>query len=190
MIGGTVFTILIDVTNSRDVNDNEFDFAEQQSQLIEEQRQYVEDNPNDASGMALLAQFLALDGELTEAISWYEKALTINPNDITIRLNFADTLTQAGRYSDAEFQYKRALEIDPNSIEATFYLGDLYQFWQPTPRYAEAAAQYQKVIAMAPDSVLAQRASQQLLVMGYATPVPATPAAGGTPLATPATPAA
>jgi tetratricopeptide (TPR) repeat protein len=140
--------------------------------------------------MALLAQFLALDGNLSEAITWFEHALELNPNDVNIRLNFADTLSQGGRYGDAELQYKRVLEIDPNNLEATFYLGDLYQFWQPTPRYSEAAIQYQKVIAMAPDSVLAERASRQLVVMGYATPVPATPVAAATPMATPAIPMA
>ena len=95
-------------------------------------------------------------------------------------------LTQANRQSDAELQYFRVLDMDPSNIPATFYLGDLYQFWQPEARTVDAISQFQTVITRSPTSTLATTARERLTILGGAIPN-ATPLAGtpGTPIATP-----
>jgi len=184
LVGSTLGTIVVDYVGRQDsgAEDDPRAFDDQQATLIENQRATVAANPTDASAMALLAQYLQLGGNPTEAVQWYEQALQINPNDVSIRLSFADMLTQAGRQADSELQYQRVLTIDPGNIPAIFYLGDLYQFWKPEPRTAEAIAQFQQVLSAGPDSALATTARDRLVLLGAATPV-ATPMSG--PPATP-----
>ena len=181
LVGSTLGTILLDFNSQQGTGqeDDPRDFDDQQASLIAEQRAIVAANPNDASAMALLAQYLQLGGNSAEAVQWYEQALQVNPNDVSIRLSFADMLTQAGRPADSELQYQRVLAIDPGSIPAIFYLGDLYQFWKPEPRTAEAIARFQEVLTVGPDSALATTAGERLIVLGAATPVamPAGPTA-------------
>ena len=188
LVGSTLGTIFLDF-NSRQGSQQEDDpqgFDDQQASLIADQRATVAANPNDASAMALLAQYLQLGGNSTEAVQWYEQALQIDPNDVSIRLNFADMLTQAERQADSELQYQRVLTIDPGNIPAVFYLGDLYQFWKPEPRTTEAIAQFEQVLVIGPDSALATTARDRLTLLGAATPV-ATPGAptASTPIVAP-----
>ena len=188
LVGSTLGTILLDFNGQQgsQQEDDPRDFEDQQASLIADQRATVAANPNDASAMALLAQYLQLGGNSTEAVQWYEQALQIDPNDVSIRLNFADMLTQAGRQADSELQYQRVLTIDPGNIPAVFYLGDLYQFWKPEPRTAEAIGQFQQVLSVGPDSALATTARDRLTLLGAATPA-ATPAASilSTPVVSP-----
>lgn len=182
LVGSTLGTIIVDYAG-RPQATSEGDpsaFGDQQASLIEDQRATVAASPNDASAMALLAQYLQLGGNSTEAVQWYERALQIDPNDIDIRLSFADMLTQAGRQADSELQYQRVLAIDPANIPAIFYLGDLYQFWKPTPRTSEAVAQFQQVLATQPDSVLATTARERLALLGAATPAAGESGTSGT----------
>ncbi len=188
LVGSTLGTIFLDI-NSRQGTQQEDDpqaFNDQQASLIADQRATVAANPNDASATALLAQYLQLGGNSTEAVQWYEQALQIDPGDVDIRLNFADMLTQAGRQADSEFQYQRVLTIDPGNIPAIFYLGDLYQFWEPEPRTVEAIAQFQQVLTVGPDSALATTARDRLTLLGAAAPA-ATPGVpiSSTPIAAP-----
>lgn len=166
--------------------------ADAQSALIADQRKTVAANPNDANAMAMLAQYLQVTNNSAEAIEWYTKALQINPNDVKIRLDFADMLVNTNRQGDAELQYQRVLQIDPNNLQAMFWLGDLYQYWKPSPRTGEAVAFFERVLQVGPGSVPAQQAQQRLAQLGVATPAAGTPAVPmpGTPIATPATPIA
>ena len=190
LVGSTLGTIIVDYAGRQQSSskDDPRAFNDRQAQLVEDQRATVAANPNDAAAMALLAQYLQLSGNSTEAVQWYERALQINPNDIGIRLNFADMLTQSGRQADSELQYQRVLAIDPANIQAVFYLGDLYQSWKPAPRTPEAIAQFQQVVAIGPGSVLATTARERLTLLGVATPTAGTSAVGAPatgPLASP-----
>lgn len=169
MIGATVGSAILDARGTGDDGDAT-NVPDRESPLIQEQRDRIAANPNDAAAMALLAQLLANQGELTEAITWYERALGINPNDLAVRNAFARDLALAGNYRDAEFQYGRALEIAPNDAQALFNLAELYENWQPSPRIAEAIPLYQRVVATSPTSVVAERAAVQLQALGAGTP--------------------
>ena len=131
-------------------------------------------NPKDTASMALLANLLANDGQLSEAIPWYEKVLTLDPSDERTRLDFAESLSSGGHDADAELQFQKVIAAQPTNSEAYFYLGELYKGWQP-PRTAEAISAYQRVIALAPASYLATKARQTIAQLG-GTPIAGTPA--------------
>ncbi|HEV2527937.1 MAG TPA: tetratricopeptide repeat protein [Thermomicrobiales bacterium] len=188
MVGSVVASIAVDLAGpgeQQDDTDAPLAFEEQQQELIDEQLAAVEANPNDFAAIVRLAQSYQLANQPDQAITWFERALAINPNDVPTRLDFADMLTQAGRQNDAELQYFRVLEIDPANVPAMFYLGDLYQFWQPAARTDEAVAQFQRVVMTSPTSALATTARERLGILGA--PVPdATPIAGTPTVAEPA----
>lgn len=141
----------------------------------------VAQHPRDTVSMALLANTLANNGKLDEAIQWYEKVLDLNPNDWQTRLDFAQSLASGQKRADAELQFQKVIAAQPTNPDAHFYLAELYQAWQP-PRTDDAVREYNTVIQVAPTSFLAERAKQQLQAMGRATPpvgTPATPSKGG-----------
>lgn len=138
-------------------------------------RDAIAADPGDVTALASLANLLANDGRMAEAIDRYEDAIALDPGNATIRYDFATSLAQAGRRQDAELQFRRVIEADPASVEARFYLAELYRAWQP-PRADEAAALYRRVVELAPDAFLADRADDELRRFGAAlSPSPATP---------------
>jgi len=79
-------------------------------------------DPNDPSAAAALANYLANTGKLSEAIPWYEKAITLAPDDAIIRLDFAQSLAAGDMNGDAELQFQKAIELAPADPQAHFYL--------------------------------------------------------------------
>ena len=188
VVGGSVGTVILDAINSDngDVDPEEFN-ASTRDDFINDLRATVEANPADAAAMSLLANVLAQDGRIDEAIDWYERSLAADPSNSQVRLSFALSLAEAGKRADAEVQYRRILENDPGQAEAWYYLGELFRGWNP-PRTDEAIAALQQVLLLAPGAVIAERATELLAAMGVTTPVAipsATPAAGGTPIPSP-----
>lgn len=149
------------------------------SDLANSLKTKVAQNPQDTVSMALLANTLANNGNLDEAITWYQKVLDLNPTDWKTRLDFAESLANGQKQADAELQFQKVIAAQPSNPDAHFYLAELYRTWQP-PRLDEAAREYETVIKVAPTSFLADRAKQQLQAMGRATPA-ATPPATPTP---------
>ena len=185
-LGTVAVEVLLQDDDGGDLDPEEFDASVQE--FIAEQREEVERNPNDAQAMASLAELLASDNQLDEAIDWYQRALEIEPNNTSIRLSFAKALAAGAKRADAEVQYKKVIELEPNNYEAHYYLAELYRLWEP-PRLDEAAAEYRRVLEIVSpaDAFLARQAADVLTALGYATPAPAgTPAVGTPEQATPA----
>jgi cytochrome c-type biogenesis protein CcmH/NrfG len=180
MVAASVGVLATDVLFQGDDDPQEFDLNADNDDLIDEYRADLEENPNDAPKMALLAELLYYDGEVDESIAWYQRALELEPDNTAIRLSFATILAEADKPNDAELQFQKVLEVEPNSFEAHYYLAELYRFWDP-PRHDEAADHYLRVIEIAPTSYLAQVSGEQLVALGYATPAPS-----GSPAASPA----
>jgi tetratricopeptide (TPR) repeat protein len=126
-------------------------------------------NPDDPQAAAGLANYLANTNNLTEAITWYEKAITLAPDDAAIRLDFARSLANAAMNGDAELQFERAIELDPSDPQSYFYLGELYYNMSPQ-RTVDAIDQYEKTIELGAGSFVAQRAEERLVALGVATP--------------------
>ena len=154
--------------------------------LIEEQMQVVEENPDDIDSVLLLANILGNTGRLDEAIPYYERAVELAPEDASVRLDFARALADGGLHADAELQFERTIELNPDSQEAHYYLAELYMEWEP-PRTDEAVELYEEAIALDPDSQRAELARNRLSSIAGTTsdiatpePSPATPAGDGT----------
>lgn len=152
--------------------------------LIEEQMQVVEENPDDVDSVLLLANILGNSGRLNEAIPYYEQALDLAPDDASVRLDFARALADGGMQADAELQFERTLETKPDSQEAHYYLAELYMEWEPS-RTDEAVEHFERSIELDPDSFVAEQARNRLNSIagtgsGASTPgeVPATPVSG------------
>jgi tetratricopeptide (TPR) repeat protein len=185
LIVGVVGTAIVDeLTQANDNNDsievNDEDVTAYEQSL----RDDAAAHPDDPEALKALASFLSNSGNLTEAITWYEKALALNPNDAVLRLAFADALKAGGKRPDAELQYQKTIEVQPNNPQAHFGLGELYQTWSP-PRTDDAIAEFQKTIEVGGDSYVAELAALQLasLVSGTPSPIasPATPEGVATP---------
>ncbi len=183
IVGGTLLTVIIDAVQSSDDDADPEEFnASARDDFVDSLRATVEANPNDAAAMGLLANVLAQDGRIDEAIDWYERSLGIDPTSVQIRLSFALSLADAGKPVDAEVQYRKIIEADPAQAEAWYYLGELYRTWAP-PRLDDAVDAYLTVLTLAPGSVIADRANEALAELGIGTPTAspaaATPESGG-----------
>jgi len=181
--GGSVLTIIADAIQSNDggadVDPQEFN-ADARNEFIDELQATVEANPDDPSAMGLLANVLAQDGRIDDAIVWYERSLAIEPGNVQVRLSFALSLAESGKQADAEIQYLRILEVNADQAEAHYYLGELYRTWTP-PRPVDAVAQFSQVLTLAPGSVIADRAEQSLVALGVGTSIAGTPIPAGSP---------
>jgi cytochrome c-type biogenesis protein CcmH/NrfG len=181
MIGGVTASIVLDswsgsgddeaaVDGSTDANDD----------VLHEMETAAAENPQDAEAQAALGNYYANTDNFDLAVTYYEKAVQLSPEDWTIRLTFAQALMTNQKLSDAELQFDKILEAEPHNATAWYYLGQLYEMWNP-PRDDEAIFAYQQVIRYGPDTYVATQAVLKLSALG-ATPI-ASPAA--TPEATP-----
>ena len=180
LIVGAVGTAIVDgLSGNRDtdeptsVNDDDQAIADEYEAAL---RKAATDDPNDAAALALLASYLAQNGQLTEAIDWYEKSLAIDPNNWDVRLDFARYLADGDKRTDAEFQFKKIIEGQPGNPQAHFFLAELYRNWLPA-RTAEAVAEYVRTMETGSGSFVAEQAAQALRDLGFATPTAATPEA-------------
>jgi tetratricopeptide (TPR) repeat protein len=144
-----------DDDNTIDVKPNEPDPVEQ------EYRDQIEADPNDASAMLALANYLGNTGRVEESIEWYEKALQITPDDMVLRLDFAGALSSAAKEQDAELQYQKVIEAQPDNAAALLGLARLYRNWSP-PRNEDAVAYYELTIERAGESVVRDQAQEEL----------------------------
>ena len=172
MVAGTLATVGFDASN-RPADADPTEFTDGTNQLIEQQRQRVEDGPEDAGAMALLGSLLANAGQVAEASRWYEAALELNPNDVATRLDFGQQLALNNRPFDAELQYQKVLEtarLPVDRAQAHYGLARLYESWNP-PRLPEASEQYHLVIETEGDLFIAEQARQRLAELEGGSPV-------------------
>jgi cytochrome c-type biogenesis protein CcmH/NrfG len=128
-------------------------------------------HPDDPETLAALANYLAMTGQLTEAIGLYEKALALKPDDWDLRLDFARSLSDGGKRNDAELQFKKVIGAQPTNAQAHYFLAELYRNWVPA-RNDDAAAEYRRTIEVGPDTYVAEESAQALQELGFATPAP------------------
>ena len=70
-----------------------------------------------------LANVLARQGKIEEAITHYKKALTIQPNSPEAQSNLGAALVSLGRVEEGIEHYREALKLDPNLAEVHNNLG-------------------------------------------------------------------
>ena len=72
--------------------------------------------------MKLNAKRFEDSGDLTKAISSYEKCLKLNVNNFEVSLRLANLLTELGQGRKASPFYQNALRLKPGSVAATYGL--------------------------------------------------------------------
>ena len=181
LIGGVTASVVFDSWNGSGDNGDAIDSStDTNDDVLHEMETAAAENPQDAEAQAALGNYYANTDNFDLAVTYYEKAVQLSPEDWTIRLTFAQALMTNQKLSDAELQFDKILDAQPQNATAWYYLGQLYQMWNPA-RDDEAIYAYQQVIRYGPDTYVASQAVNKLSALG-ATPI-ASPAA--TPEATP-----
>jgi cytochrome c-type biogenesis protein CcmH/NrfG len=181
MIGGVTASVVLDSWQSGGGGGGDADLStDTNGDVLHELETAAAENPQDAEAQAALGNYYANTGNFDLAVTYYERAVQLSPEDWTIRLTFAQALMTNRKLADAELQFDKILEAEPQNATAWYYLGQLYQLFEP-PRNDEAIYAYQQVIRFGPDTYVATQAVAKLSALG-ATPV-ASPAAS--PEATP-----
>jgi len=88
-------------------------------------RPWLEKDPENFHGQALMARLYADQGRLLEAQAQCEKAISINKLDAGCHYLLAVIFIEQQRFSEAEQALHRALYLNPNFVLAHFTLGNL-----------------------------------------------------------------
>ncbi len=120
----------------------------------------VENDPNNASAHAQIAN-LYFDAERWEdAISWYERSLKIDPNNPDVSTDLGVSHYYTNRADDALAQFDRSLAIDPKHTKTLLNKGIVLAFGKEDLQ--GAAEEWKKVVTLAPESPEGQAARRAL----------------------------
>jgi tetratricopeptide (TPR) repeat protein len=114
--------------NYQEANDNLFLALREAGEYFGEKRndigkatsylqQAYQINPNDFELNRLLGVAYGVQGNTSQAISFFEKALSINREDASTWLNLSSAYFYANMPEKAEEAQRKALEIDPNILQ-------------------------------------------------------------------------
>ena len=88
-------------------------------------KRVIEIDPNASLARTALANVLAAENRLDEAIDQYQRSLSINPKSLEADNNLGMALTRQGRFEEAMVHYRRAIDINSEHYEAHNNLGVL-----------------------------------------------------------------
>ena len=94
--------------------------------LMERLKKKLEQNPNDATGWAMLARSYMAMERYADAVPAFDKAFKLNPNDADMLADYADALAiHQGRKLEGkpETMIQKALKVDPNHVKALMLAG-------------------------------------------------------------------
>ena len=89
-------------------------------------RKILDIDPNNADALALLGEYLLINGEDTKALHCFEKAVKLKPENIKYRFEAARHLFDLGNFEAAELEMRYYLASMPEDCEAWIYLGIIY----------------------------------------------------------------
>ncbi|MBS0631371.1 MAG: tetratricopeptide repeat protein [Verrucomicrobia bacterium] len=84
----------------------------------------VRDYPDNARARTNYGNYLAQDGQLTEAVAQFQASLRLKANDPDAAFNLGNALTSLGDFTGAAEAYGRALKINPNHAMAHYGLAN------------------------------------------------------------------
>ena len=97
-----------------------------------------------------LGNILRGQGQLAEAMTYYERALALAPSSVDTLYNLGNTCQDLGLTERAVGYFERALRLRPDTLELYNNLGSALQ---DIGRLDEAVACYRKALALRPDTV-------------------------------------
>jgi predicted O-linked N-acetylglucosamine transferase (SPINDLY family) len=136
---------------------------------IEQYRQAIVYQPNNAEAHNNLANALMEQGKLDDAVQHYRNALSIKPNFAEAHNNLGSSFQKQGNLEKAIVQFRKALSIKPDFAEAYSNQLHLYSFStsHDPSQYLSLARGWEKACVPAIDRQLARnRTFQRLPVDG------------------------
>ena len=130
--------------------DSDHRSAEGIEALAERLKKKLEQNPNDGVGWALLARSYVEMGRHSDAVTIYEKAMSLIPDDAQLLADYADALgVLHGRTLEGkpELLIQQALKSDPQNVKALMLAGTV-SF--DRKKYADAAKYWEQARANLP----------------------------------------
>ncbi|MGH9175294.1 MAG: tetratricopeptide repeat protein [Vicinamibacterales bacterium] len=137
----------------------------------------AENNPKDPQPRVQLGNAYFDAERYTDAIAWYESALTLSPGDPNVSTDLGVAYYYTNQADLAVKQFEHSLSVDPKHTKTLLNLGIVKAFGkQDLPGAADA---WQKVVALAPDSPEGQAAKKALEGLQNAHPATTPPGSGG-----------
>jgi TolB-like protein/DNA-binding winged helix-turn-helix (wHTH) protein len=118
------------------------------SGAVNEIRQAIALNPNNASAHRRYAEYLAAVGRFDEALKEMERGRDLDPFSIASNFGPVEILYFARRYDDALHQIQRGLEMFPDCFDCYNGIADIYD---AQSMFAEAFAARQQALSMQKD---------------------------------------
>jgi cytochrome c-type biogenesis protein CcmH/NrfG len=127
---------------------------------VQELRGIAEQNPKDPAPRVQLGNLYFDAEQYSEAISWYESALTLNPKDPNVSTDLGVAYYYTNQPDRAITQFEMSLDADPKHTKTLLNLGIVKAFGKQD--LAAAAKAWQQVVQLAPDSPEGQAAKKAL----------------------------
>lgn len=117
-------------------------------------------NPGKAEGWIAYGNALMDSQKFNDAITAYQKALSIDPKNVDVRVDMGTCLRNMGKFDAAVAEFRKALAIAPNHVNAHRNLGVVLGF--DLKDRASAAKEFQKYLELAPNAPDAQQVRQAI----------------------------
>ena len=120
----------------------------------------IQGNPKDVSAVVQLANVYFDAERWPDAISWYERALTLNPKDADVSTDLGVSYYYTNRTDEALKRFEESLRIDPKHTKTLLNKGIVLAFGKEDLK--GAAVEWQKVVELAPGSPEGEAARRAL----------------------------
>ena len=143
------------------------------SQLI----RAVTANPNDSDSLGALADYYNQTGQQQQALTLYQKYVTLRPDDARARVTLAELFIGGGNLAGAQSQLVQAISFasastDPQTTaRAHLDLGDVYTALQP-PRQNDALTEYTQASNLDASGAIGDQARTKLAALQQQLNVP------------------
>jgi tetratricopeptide (TPR) repeat protein len=129
------------------------------SDLVREQAEQAERNPQDADACFNFGLTLAQLGLIDKATEQIQRFVTLKPEDRDAHYFLANLLADEGHDDEAIREFEKTINIDPDFVEAYFYLGVRYESLED---YERAEKCFRHVVANDTGRELADEARAKL----------------------------
>jgi cytochrome c-type biogenesis protein CcmH/NrfG len=123
-------------------------------------RTVAEQNPSDPQPRIELGNMYFDAERYSDAITWYEAALSINPKDTNVSTDLGVAYYYTNQPDKAVTQFQRSLSVDPKHTKTLLNLGIVKAFGKQD--LTGAAEAWQQVVALSPNSPEGQAAKKAL----------------------------
>jgi cytochrome c-type biogenesis protein CcmH/NrfG len=144
---------------------------------VQELRAQADQNPKDPAPRTQLGNLFFDAEQYTDAITWYEAALSLNPKDPDVSTDLGVAYYYTNQPDRAISQFELSLSNDPKHTKTLLNLGIVKAFGKQD--LAAAAQAWQQVVALAPNSPEGQAAKKALEGIQAAHPGTGSPPSGG-----------